>query len=114
MTFATGRIDLAAAWRLSQGRFWPLFGTYLIAFSLWLVVFALFFAIASAASDIASIVQTGKIGGAEPASLSVMDVFEPSSLAFLIVMSIGSALTWPINMSPPAAIYRAIAGGGTR
>ncbi|RYF90493.1 MAG: hypothetical protein EON95_16820, partial [Caulobacteraceae bacterium] len=37
-TFATGRVDIRAAWQLTKGRFGPLFGAYLLASVLGIIV----------------------------------------------------------------------------
>ena len=111
LTFASGRINLFGSWAMTRGRFWPLFGTYLIAFALGLVVSMLTRAIAVLAVAI--------LGGGGAQALASAIVFNPSSvaellapsgLAYMVVVSIGSALAAPITMCPPAAIYRSLAG----
>jgi hypothetical protein len=111
LTFDTRRIDPMAAWRLTRGRFWPLLGTYLIAFALSIVVVVLTFAIAAAAVAVIG----GGIGALGPAFQSdmgtVAEVVTPTRLAYLAVTAIGQALIWPVTMTPPAAVYRALTGG---
>jgi hypothetical protein len=111
LTFASGRIELFGSWRLTKGRFWPLLGTYLIAFSLSLVVILATLAIAAAAVAI--------IGGGLGALTQVMQadmtsvgaILTPARLVYLAISAVGSAMSWPITMTPPAVIYRALAGG---
>jgi hypothetical protein len=111
LTFATGRIDLAGAWRLTRGRFWPLFGAYLIALALSFVVMIAVLAIA-----LAAVAVVGGLGALAPALQP--DLSSPAALmtaphlVYLTVLAAGTALVWPITMSPPAAIYRAIAASG--
>jgi hypothetical protein len=111
LTFSTRNIDLVGAWRLTRGRFWPLLGVYAIAFALYLVVMVLTFAIAVALAAILggglgalSGVMQGGVG-------SVAAILTPGRLVYLVVSSVGSALGFPVTMTPPAAIYRAIDGG---
>ncbi len=110
LAFDRGRIDLAAAWKMSRGRFWPMFGSYLIAFVLSIVVLVLTLAIAVAVVAV--------VGGGLGALGAVMQedfsspatVLSPARLAYAAVTSVGQALTWPITLAPPAAIYRALGG----
>ncbi|HZZ88044.1 MAG TPA: hypothetical protein VFE13_06880 [Caulobacteraceae bacterium] len=113
MTFDTHRIDPWAAWRMTRGRFWPLFGAYFIAFALSFVVAILSFAIAMAA--VAIVGGIGAMGGAlQSQSGSVSAVLTPAKLAFIAVSSLGQALIWPVTMTPAASIYRALAPTASR
>jgi len=112
MTFMTGRIDVRAAWAMTRGRFWPLLGTYALAYFLSGVVVVLTVAISFAVVSIVG-------GGADAfwATLhsdmsTVAKVITPTSLAYFAVASIGRALIWPVTMTPPATIYRALSGAG--
>jgi hypothetical protein len=113
MTFETRRIDPWAAWRLTRGRFWPLFGTYFMAFALSVVVGILSLAIAVAV--VAVIGGVGSLGAAlQSDTASVAAVVTPARIAFIAVSSIGQALIWPVTMTPAAAIYRALAPSASR
>jgi hypothetical protein len=110
ITFATGRINVFGSWAMTRGRFWPLFGTYLIAFALSLVVSALTLAIAVLA---VAVLGGGlqALGSAFQADLgSVAAIVTPSRLVYLAISSIGAALSAPITMCPPPAIYLALTG----
>jgi hypothetical protein len=111
LTFVTQRVDLFGSWGLTKGRFWPLFWTYATAFGLSFVVYLLVFAIAAIASMLVG--GGGGVGAAmSPTDMSsVKAVLTPARLAYLVVISIGQALIWPVTISPPAAIYRAVAMG---
>ncbi len=112
MTFDTHRIDLVGAWRMTQGRFWPLLGTYLIAFALSIVVIILTFAIALGAVAVAG-GGVGAIATAFGSDLSsIAAILTPGHLAYLTVFAIGQALIWPVTMTPGAGIYRILAGSG--
>jgi hypothetical protein len=112
LTFASGRIQVFGSWAMTRGRFWPLFGTYLIAFALGLVVTAL--------TRIIAVLAVAILGGGGQQAItsalvfspnSVADLLTPSALAYLVIASIGAALSAPITICPPAAIYVALTGG---
>jgi hypothetical protein len=114
LTFERGRIDLLGSWRLTKGRFWPLLWTYLLALGLSLVVQALVLAITVFAVAIAGggFSAIGQVPQSDFTSIAAE--LAPVSLVNLLLASIGQALSFPVTMSPPAAIYRALtaAGGG--
>lgn len=111
LTFATGRINVFGSWAMTRRRFWPLFGTYLIAFALSLVVSALTFVIAVLAVAILG----GGLQALGPAFQSdlttVAEIVTPSRLVYFAISAIGAALSAPITMCPPAAVYQALTGG---
>jgi hypothetical protein len=112
MTFMTRRIDLRAAWAMTKGRFWPLLGAYALAFALSVVVVILTFAISVAVVGIVG-GGMGAVGTTLQSDLStVAQIISPTTLAYLAISAIGQALIWPVTMTPPATIYRALAGAG--
>ncbi len=109
VTFSIGRIDFATSWRLTHGRFWPLFGTYALAFVLKLVVFVLTTAIAGMLTYlVASVLHEAPTTAQAAGSLAVL--LSPSGLTNLAISACGAALSWPITATPPAAVYRALTG----
>ena len=110
LTFATGRVNVFGSWAMTRRRFWPLFGTYLIAFALSLVVSALTLAIAVLAVAILG-------GGIQALSVfqsdlsTVAAVLTPWRLVYFAISAVGAALSAPITLCPPAAIYQALTGG---
>lgn len=110
LTFERGRIDLMGSWRLTQGRFWRLLGAYLLAYGLSLVVAALTLAIAIFSVAILGGGFSAIAQGAEENFSSLATAFTPAHVLYLTITAIGSALGLPITMTPPATIYRALAG----
>ena len=112
-TFASRRIDILGAWRMTQGRFWPLLGTYAMALALNLVVALISSALALVAAMIVgggfSALRTA--GGGDMSTLQA--ALAPARLAYLLVSAAGTALAWPVRMTPPAAIYRILTGDAT-
>jgi hypothetical protein len=107
LTFAGARITLIGSWRLTRGRFWPVLGTLLIAVALSIVVISLTLAIA-----VAAVAVLGGVGALEPVlrpdTSSLSAVFTPARLIYLAISAVGSALSAPVLMTPPAAILEAV------
>jgi hypothetical protein len=109
LTFASGRVNVFGSWAMTRGRFWPLFGTYLIAFALGFVVLLLTKAIAVLAVAILGGGGTQAITAAIVFNpTSVAEILAPSGLAYMVIVSIGSALAAPITMCPPVTIYQSL------
>lgn len=116
MTFAEGRIRIFESWGATKGRFWTLFGSYLLAGILGLVVSLLGGAIslafvvalggsAAQGSDLAAMFEAMQ---ADYSSLAVF--FTPAMVANMVISALFSALTYAIFLAPPAVAYRAIMG----
>jgi hypothetical protein len=107
LTFETGRINLFGSWSLTRGRFWRLFGAYVLMLALALVVYLLslllVFAIGAILNggDAAAVWKTPDIG-------SLKSYLSPARLAQTVLNAGVSALIWPLVFTPPVAIYRAL------
>jgi hypothetical protein len=104
--FATGRFGPADSWRLTRGRFWPLFGMVLLALCLLALIAIVLF--------IVTAVIQAAIGGFRtlaPISLSDSQALaeRPGAYAFaLIVELVMAPLYLVIAQAPFAAAYKAL------
>lgn len=112
MTFAEGRIRIFESWGATKGHFWKLFGCYILAGVLGIVVSLLGGAISMA-------LMLGLGGGGDGGFLPMMEAmqadytslaafFTPAILVNLVVSAVFSALTYAIFLAPPAVAYREI------
>ncbi|MGH6955802.1 MAG: hypothetical protein ACREEW_03970 [Caulobacteraceae bacterium] len=108
LTFATGRIDLAGSWRLTQGRFWRLAWAYAMALALAVVVAILSRAIALVGLELVSMALGAHPAAHQSPTVSLAEAFAAPSLIYTVIAAAGGALTWPVVTSPPAAICRAL------
>ena len=116
MTFAEGRMSLFRALPLSRGRFWAMFGAYVLALVLTLVVGLLAVVIFTFAVGAIGVAQGGV--NALPALLGMMKtsdttltgVFSPLRLANLVFGALISTLAYLIMFAPAAAIFRDLTG----
>ena len=112
MTFARKRIRVFAAWPLTKGRFWSLFGAYLLAFVFIFIISMAFLALEVAVGLGAakgSLVQAAA-GVFRPDASSLQAYFSPVRLVLLPFSAALAAVIWTIGLAPAAKAYQEITG----
>lgn len=108
MTFVKKRITIFGSWSATKGRFWPLFGCYFLAVVLGVVVSMLGMIIGLAAL----MALGGDFQGVmSPDMSSPAAYFSPGMIAYLVVNSIFTGLTYAIYLAPAMSAYRALHDG---
>ena len=110
MTFAQGRVRVTGSWALTRGRFWTMFGAYLLAGVLMvlaaIVLLVVCCGVAFAVGGIA-----GVRGLFIPDSTSLATFFTPERIIMMVLNAPLGALWIGIQAAVPAALYAQIAGG---
>lgn len=101
MAVAEGSFNLGEAWRLTQGRFWRIFGALFLATIFLLIVFALGLVMSSAVRTLAGVDQN------DP-QMTLARLFHPGEIAASAIESLLQALGMVLVTAPVAAIYRAV------
>ena len=114
LTFATREIHVFRSWPLTRGQFWPLLGTYVIAWAMGFVVMlvaAVMFAALLSAVILAtggSIETVGKL--MQPDTSSVATFFTPAMLLSQVFSAVLRTVFFTVVLAPPAMAYAALAG----
>lgn len=105
LTFVTGKIDLKGALVLTRGRFWPLLGTYFLAFVLFVVVNLIVMMLGGMLGLIA-----GGLAGASqvltPDTSSLKMLLTPTGAVSLLAICAMSVLGILVLFAPTPEIYR--------
>jgi hypothetical protein len=110
MTFAERRLRVFDSWRLTRGSFWRLFGAYLLAFVLGVVVLMLMFLVISAMVGVGMELSGGNplaslnVGSASPAIIVVAFVSQAAGALMLTCFLV----VWK---AAPAQAYKDITDG---
>jgi hypothetical protein len=114
LAFDTGRIDLRASWDMTKGRFWQLFGTYLLATVLAIVVYLLLLVMVYAVTSIAAIAMGGGLAAAGDAlrgeASTLKELFSVSGVIRALLSGLMSVLVSLIVFAPAPTIYAQLKG----
>jgi len=112
ITFDTGRVSLFSSWTLTRGRFWAMFGTYLLTLALLLVLAMIAMVV------IVPIVFLGAgglsgLGHAVKPDMSSIGLFlTPALVVFQLLWAVFSAVAGTVWLTVPAGIYRELRAQG--
>ena len=111
LTFDEGRVRVLQSWHLTRGRFWPLFGGYVLALALAVVIYLLALVVFVAVAAIAGggLDAIGAIFN--PDMTSFESYFTLATVANTAFSSLLSALMIAITVGAAAEAYRQITGG---
>lgn len=114
LAFDTRRIDLGASWALTQGRFWPLFGTYVIAIVLAAVVYLLLFVMIAAVGAIGALSMGGGLASVGDAlqheANSMSALLSPAGIVNALLSGLTAVLLQLIVSAPAPTIYAQLNG----
>ena len=106
LTFDEARVDLFGSWALTRGRFWKMFGTYVLVTALGALVVLLVLMISAAVAAVAGggLDGVGQLFHPDMSSLAVY--FTPVRVAILAVNALAGALILPLFLAPAPELYR--------
>ena len=114
LAFDTGRIDLRASWEMTKGRFWRLFGSYLIAAVLAVVVYLLLFVMIAAVGAIAAVAMGGGLASVGDAlqneANTLSGLLTVSGVIRSLLSGLMSVLLSLIIFAPAPTIYAQLKG----
>jgi hypothetical protein len=116
MTFTTGRVSLFRAWPLTHNRFWMLFGAYVLANILAVIIFVLSLIVFIAIAGSVLILTGGALADVgrvfEPSAKSIAANFTPAIIVYQLFMALLWSVLYAIVLAPSAVAYTALSSGG--
>ncbi|MDG2529396.1 hypothetical protein [Caulobacter endophyticus] len=114
LTFAKGKIDIFGSMALTKGRFWPMFGAYLVATILAVVVYLLLFLIVTLLGGALSGFNMETLSDLmQSQTTSLESLMTPTGILSLAVGGLIAVLTSVTIYTPSAMIYREIGADPT-
>lgn len=109
-TFVEGGLRLARSWRITEGYFWRILGTYALAMVAVFTVTVLWSLVVSAVTGgVMAELNTGMSAGGFD-SRAFFDAHRAAMLASYVLTAPMGGLQMIVTLAPGAAIYRALAG----
>lgn len=108
LTIAMRRFHLFGSWPLTRGRFWPVFGAYILAW-LFLVVASIAAGMVGQVAGLGAFAAIGLDGGSDPGPVGItfavigLTIYLAAQIIYTVVQTVVLAAT-------PAAIYREVGG----
>lgn len=108
ITFDRGKLSILESWEATRGRFWPLFGAYVLAISCILALGLLAFAV----SGLVLMVTGGRFADLTASmqndALSLKTYLNPFVLAYTVIGNLFTAVYSAVIPSPGAFFYRSL------
>jgi hypothetical protein len=112
ISFNEGRLAVFDSWHLTHGQFWRMTGTYGLALACMVVVALLSLILLSLILAIANGGNLQAAGAAfNPDSSSLAAYFKPSTILYLTVTAVLSAVYYVVMIAPAAVIFSALKTG---
>ena len=114
MTFADGRISLFRSWAMTREQFWGLFGAYVLAAVLGLLVGLLAMLVLGALAQVIGLASRGAFDltsvATQKGPMTVATLFSPASLVFLAIFSACYTLGFTVFSAVAPSAFRHLSG----
>jgi hypothetical protein len=109
-TVDSRRVNIFGSWRLTQGRFWPVFTTYLLGAVVYLIVYVVVLLAAGAVARSLGAPTNGPLMRID-ASLP-LNLTQPAMIVYFLLSGFVQLASLLLLVCPGAALYRQITGRG--